>query len=302
MLKNTLLTTIDKEELSAPDTSCTLTVYPYILGDANNSGTVTVTDVVTAARYILNYHPEPFVIGAADLNMDGKITVTDVVMIAQIVLDGEVIYPYRAPMANSLDGGMIAEVLNVDGQRHTVSISLDNTTDYTAFQLDLQLPEGCTADNFTLTNTSGSHSLDVNTTDDGKTRLLCYTPSLEALNGNAATLLTFDVMTNDDTAGDILVSDIELVTTSCRTVNLDAFAIRLNGPTSVSELTAAVRVYSESQSIVVETTKDVAVNICDIMGRNIRVDAKCGRTVIPVNGKGIYVVNAAGNTAKLMIK
>ena len=302
MLKNTLLTTTDKVELSAPDASCTITVYPYIVGDANNSGTVTVTDVVAAARYVLNYNPDPFVFGAADINEDGNVTVTDVVMIAQIVLDNVTIYPNRAPIANSVVGRMTGDIIQVEGQRRSVSITLDHADNYTAFQMDLQLPEGVTADNFVLTNQSGSHSLDVNTMDDGKTRLLCYAPSLQALNGDEGALLTFDAIVNDETVGDILVSDIEMVTTSCRTDNLDAFAIRLSAPTSVAELTASVRIYSEGQSIIVESNKDVVVNVCDLIGRNIRVDAKCGRTIIPVSGNGVYVVNAEGNTAKLMIK
>lgn len=236
MLKNTLLTTTDHEELTAPDASCTVTVYPYIMGDVNNSGTVTVTDIVITARYILNYHPDPFVFGAADLNGDGNVTVTDIVILAQMILDGTTSYPPRyAPARGGNIDRMSGLVMNTDCQHRTVSIALDNGGDYTAFQLDLQLPEGITAENFVLTDQSGSHILDANSLDNGKTRLLCYAQSLKALNGDKETLLTFDVPAY--ACGDIVVNGIEMVTTECQTVNLDAFTIKMDN-TSVDELAA----------------------------------------------------------------
>ena len=302
LLKNTLLTTTDKEELSAPDTACRVTVYPYILGDANNSGTVTVTDVVVTARYVLNYHPSPFVFGAADINVDGNITVTDVVLIAQMVLDDESNMLRRVPVLNNADVWMAGEVIYNDSQCRTVSITLDNAMDYTAFQLDLLLPEGMTAENFTLTGTSGSHSLEVNQLHDGKKRLLCYAPSLQALNGDSKTLLTFDVVASGATDGDIIVDDIELVTTACQTVTLDAFAITMNTPTAVDEFTDNVIAYRDGQNIIVESPTSVTVYISDLMGHIVRIDANEGRTTIPVEGTGLYIVNVAGNVVKLMNK
>lgn len=237
MLKNTLLTTTDHEELNAPDASCTVTVYPYIMGDANNSGTVTVTDIVVTARYILNYHPDPFVFGAADVNYDGNISVTDIVIIAQMIMDGApVSYPRRAPARDGNLVRMSGQVINDDGLHRTVSINLDNAADYTAFQLDLQLPAGMTADNFTLTGGSGFHTLEVNVLDNGKTRLLCYTPSLNALNGDQETLLTFDVTADAGAYRDIVVDGIEMVTAECQTTTLDAFTIKMDNLTSVDEL------------------------------------------------------------------
>ncbi len=303
MLKNTLLTTTDHEELNAPDASCTITVYPYILGDANNSGTVTVTDIVTTARYILNYHPDPFVFGAADLNVDGNISVTDIVIIAQLIMDGAPVnYPRRAPARDGKLDRMNGQVLNDDGLHRTVSISLDNVADYTAFQLDLQLPTGMTADNFNLTDGSSSHTLDVNLLDNGKTRLLCYTSSLKAFNGEEGTLLTFDVTADASAYRDIVVDGIEMVTTDCQTVNLNAFIIKLDNLTSVDELKANIRIYSDGQDIVVESPVDVTVNVSDMLGRTTLLKAKAGRTVIPTDGNGIYIVNAGGAVAKLMLK
>ena len=86
-LKDTRMTTTTCAELLSPQAECNVHVKAYLEGDANNSGDVTVTDIVTTALYILNRDPVPFNFNAADMTQDGKITVTDVVLITRAVLN-----------------------------------------------------------------------------------------------------------------------------------------------------------------------------------------------------------------------
>lgn len=58
-------------------------------GDANDDGTVTVTDIVATANHILGATPDVFNSEAADSNLDKEITVTDIVYDAQYILNGE---------------------------------------------------------------------------------------------------------------------------------------------------------------------------------------------------------------------
>lgn len=122
------------------------------------------------------------------------------------------------------------------GETRTVTIALDNALDYSAFQLDLTLPDGLTASNFTLTDRAGSHVLNVNTLGNGDIRALCYSPNIETIDGNDGALLTFNVSAAEAIEGVINVDGIELVTTDCRTVLLDGFTIAVHGATSVNEL------------------------------------------------------------------
>ncbi len=238
-LKNTLFTTSEFEEIAAPDVAATVNVKAYLLGDANGSGTVTVTDVVVTSKYILEMNPNPFIFEAADVNIDGNITVTDVSRIAWIVLNPTLTAPHRAPaLWNNGDRMSSKDIAFVVGETRTVSIALDNEMDYSAFQLDLTLPEGLTASNFHLTNRAGSHAFDVNTLANGKIRALCYSPALTAIRGNEGALLTFDVTAIDNVKGDITVNEIELVTTDCQTVKLDAFTIGVTNASSVNEITS----------------------------------------------------------------
>ena len=237
-LRNTLLTTSNFEEIEAPDIAANVYIKPYLLGDANNSRTVTITDVVVTSQYVLEMNPQPFVFEAADVNFDGNITVTDVSRIAWMVLNpDEANAPMLAPMLARGSDHMSGDGISLaTGETRTVSIALDNEMDYTAFQMDLTLPEGLTASNFKVTDRAGSHAFDVDTLHNGDIRVLCYSPALTAIGGHEGALLTFDVTATAPVTGDIAVDGIELVTTACQTVKPDGFVIGVNAATSINEI------------------------------------------------------------------
>ncbi len=234
-LKNTLFTTSEFEEIAAPDVTANVNVKAYLLGDANNSGTVTVTDVVVTSQYILEQNPNPFVFEAADVNIDGNITITDVSRIVWMVLNPTLRAPLRAPaLWKNGDRMSGSDITLAAGETRRVSIMLDNEMDYAAFQLDLNLPAGLTASNFELTDRTGSHAFDVNTLQNGNIRALCYSPAMAGI-GHEGALLTFDVTATAPVIGDITVDGIELVTTACQTVKLDGFTIGVNNTSSINE-------------------------------------------------------------------
>ena len=235
-LKNTLLTNSDFVDLAAPDVAANVNVKAYLLGDANNSGTVTITDVVVTAQYVLERNPDPFIVEAADVNIDGNITVTDVTRIAWIVLNPTLNAPRQAPALWDNGDHMSGEGINLAaGETQTVSIALDNDRDYSAFQFDLTFPEGLTASHFQLTDRAGSHAFDVNALQNGSIRALCYSPVMTCINGHQGALLTFDVTATGTVNGDITVDGIELVTPNCNSVQLDGFTIVVNNATGMNE-------------------------------------------------------------------
>ena len=236
-LRNTLFTTSDFEEIPIPNVAANINVKTILLGDANGSGNVTVTDVVVTSKYVLEMNPSPFAFENADVNADGNITVTDVSRIAYLVMYSKLNAPRRMPVLTTCSDRMGSEnVTLMPGETRTVGIMLNNKMDYSAFQIDMTLPDGITAGNFQLTDRAGDHAFDVNRLSNGKLRALCYSPSLEAIDGNSGTLLTFDVSATGIVDSDITVDDIELVTTDCQTVLLDSFTIGVNGVTNVNEM------------------------------------------------------------------
>ena len=238
-LRNSRLTNMDYNEIRIPDVGAVLTVNTFIPGDVNDSHNVNVTDIVVAAQYVLQRNPSPFIFEAADMNGDGEVTVTDIMLIARLILYPTMMNaPRQAPaIATNYDRMSGESILLQTGETQKVIIALDNEMDYAAFQLDLNLPDGLMANNFELTDRAASHAFDVEAIGNGKTRVLCYSPTIEAIAGNSGALLTFDVIALAPIAGDITVDGIEMVTTTCQPVLHDAFAIGVNTQTAVNELT-----------------------------------------------------------------
>lgn len=237
ILRNSRLTTEDYTELRIPDASATINVKAYILGDANNSRSVTVTDIVVTAQYMLGRNPQPFIYDAADMNGDGDVSVTDIMLIAYMLQHPSLNAPLRVPGQTANNDRMSADAISlIPGETRTINIMLDNDLDYSAFQLDLTLPEGLTASNFALTDRAGGHAFDVSEIDDSKLRALCYSPELETINGHEGALLTFDVTAMAQVTGNIIVDAIELVTDGCQTVEMGAFNIQVNNSSAVNEV------------------------------------------------------------------
>ena len=237
MLCNSLLTASDYSELSIPDAGALIHVNTYIPGDVNNSHTVNVTDIVFTARYIMERNPSPFIFAAADMNGDGNITVTDIMLIANLIMTPAKTYAHnRMPVPETNSDYLSGKEINiVSGETRRVSIELNNVMNYCAFQFDLNLPDGLIASNFTLTDRAGSHTLDVSTLSDGNIRALCYTPNLTEIIGHEGALLTFDVTAAGFVTDNIVVDNIEFVTSDCQTVLLSDFAIAVNNSSAVNE-------------------------------------------------------------------
>ena len=98
------------------------------------------------------------------------------------------------------------------GQTRTVSLMLDNTMQYTAFQTDIYLPEGLTVEQvdgvyvFELTQRmANDHIITSQRQTDGSIRLLSYSPHINAYSGNSGALVTFNVIATDDFAGPAMI-------------------------------------------------------------------------------------------------
>ena len=236
-LRNSLLTASDYSEYRSPDAPAIIHVNTYIPGDVNDSRTVNVTDIVFTAQYILQHDPSPFIFEAADMNGDGNITVTDIMLIANLIMTPSMNAPKRMPSLNGCTDRISGDDLVLAlGESRTVSLTLDNVLDYTAFQIDLAIPEGLTASNFVLTDRAGNHTFDVEDIG-GKLRVLCYSPNIEPISGHSGALLTFVVTATTPVEDYIVVDGIEFVTCDCRTMKQEAFSIGVNSSSGINEVT-----------------------------------------------------------------
>ena len=137
-----------------------------------------------------------------------------------------------APKGNS------RECMSGEAGHGVAAISLENSQEYTAFQLDLTLPEGMTASDFALGERADGLGLIVKDRGNGKVRVLGYAADLQTIKGNDGALLTFNVTGE----GEIIVDGIRLVTPEGQTVRPSGFAIAKNNATSVNEHAVATAV------------------------------------------------------------
>ena len=141
------------------------------------------------------------------------------------------------------------------GQTGTITIALDNATDYTAFQMEITLPEGLSIDGMEIVSAvDADHNVAYNTVD-GVTKVVAY--SFDGVsNGNEAFKATGDFLTISVTAAadyepaDVEVSGIIFVTqsdlsavTDFSVVNEQMGDVNGDGVIDMKDAMAIVKIY-----------------------------------------------------------
>ena len=304
-MKNIRLTSPSVVEYVTPVATSTIRVS-VVPGDVNDDGVVTMSDVVATVNYILQQPTSKFNFAGADVTGDGYISMADVVGIVNIVLNPTLTAnrynAKRAAIATNVDRLTISDVRTEAGSA-SIPVSLDNATDYTAFQMDVELPEGATLAGASLSERAASnHSIAWSTLSDGKVRVVAYSASNAAFSGNVGALLTLDVQSADGAAGTVSVDNVRMVTAAGveNAISGCGSTIDINGTTGISTVDGAtIKVYSADGALVVESDKEIQLSIYAANGRLVKVlDVVAGKNIYEALPAGVYVANGA----KVIIK
>ncbi len=84
---NIILADVKSTTYNAAAVTSQIFVKTYQQGDANGDGMINVGDYVTAANYILELNPDPFIFSAADVDQNKAIDVGDLVGITNLAMD-----------------------------------------------------------------------------------------------------------------------------------------------------------------------------------------------------------------------
>ena len=165
------------------------------------------------------------------------------------------------------------------GETRTVGILLDNETEYTAFQCDLQLPEGLTVDeeSFSLSDRKNSnHTLTVSEFPDNAYRLMSYSLTLKTYSGNSGALVTFDVTATGDFTGPVVMDlrNILFTTEAGLEVSFDNEEssvyfrgdVNMDGKLSIGDVTSLITMLLNESFImpVADVNLDWKVSIGDV--------------------------------------
>ena len=157
------------------------------------------------------------------------------------------------------------------GETKTVSIMLDNAGDYVAFQSDVYIPEGLTADNWTLTERKEDHSFSKSNPATGVTRIVAITLTNSSIKGNTGALVTFDVTAAEDLTvgttldGKVASSQFSYIDGTYETLAEEAYTVTVVEATE-EPVVDPNRLYIEDfeieANVAVDNSKEVSVNFC----------------------------------------
>lgn len=285
--------------------------YPYLLalveeetpeftpGDVNGDGTINVYDYVSTASYILEKDPQPFVFAAADLDENLSITVSDLVGVAHLALTYE-----GAPMLALAIGtheaarlAMDATISSTASGQYEVSINLSNNIALTAMQMDINLPEGMTLVDASLSDrASASHQVDFNLLASGDYRVLAASSSIKSFKKNDGTVLTLTLAGTP--SGDGRLSNIVLASPNAESYTVDDITLNFN-TTGVFDIYSDARIYREGGNIVIMAPCDSQAQIVMPNGMYKTVKVAAGRNVYQAPSTGIIIVKM-GDVVKKM--
>ena len=295
--------TQDAKEYALPDVLANIEEQSYIMGDANGDGSVSVGDIVLTANYILGTQSPAFVFAAADMSCDGQISIGDIVAISNVILSGS-LTSLSSDLESSRDCVTIEDLSIAEGETKLVSINISNADEYTAFQMDVNLPRGLVLKSAILNGQNESkHNLMHQMQDNGALRLVSF--SCESANFSNAqnALLQLEVMaTNEFNGGNIEANNIILAKKDMNEyVAEDCFSY-VTMPSSIDDVYGKTRIYVEANNIVIETPNSQVVSVATIDGRGVDYAIEAGKNIIPVSTSGMYIVKTESIVEKVIVK
>jgi hypothetical protein len=280
-----------------------------MMGDVNGDGFHTMSDVVMMVNSILGIAQENFYAELADVNGDGDTTIGDVISILRMVLTSELPKDDARSIARRgasrvADTPMLGvdECVMIADNRMVMPVSLNNTCEYTAFQMDVVLPAGVELMKATLSDRAkNSHSIAWNKLSDGSTRIVAYALNNATFKGSEGTLLNFELATTSGVADEELtLTNAFFTTPSGAEDRASALSVPMRvGTTGMESVEVSeVRVYGVEGAVVVEGNVNTTLKVYAITGKFIKqVQVAVGNTTIELPA-GVYVIN--GN--KVIVK
>jgi hypothetical protein len=228
-LSNIRVVNLDAREIKIAAAEAALNIRPFtfIPGDANMSGTVTVSDIVATINQMFGKTQAAFSFDAADMSGDGEINIVDVVNIVNAIITApDNSGSARARIRAAANGESIRSEVSTDGDNTLMSLSLNGSAAYTAMQMDVELPEGATL--VAATSGDDSHTIAWNRLDNGTVRIVAYSLSSATFNGE--TLLTLEV---ENANGTISVDNVSVATPAGSETSIGGTSADVNGTTGI---------------------------------------------------------------------
>lgn len=234
--------------LEGVEASFSFDVKAILMGDANDSGYVTVADVVDIADYVLTLNTPGSTSPAlvfdepnADANNDNEITSADVTAAVELVLGGSPVPTSMRRKAPTMTSDkLVADNYTVRSlEPFAIGVNLDNSYKYTSLQALVRLPEGMELIDVTPGARLTDHKVRFNTRYDGKVIVLIYSGSNDLFAEGEGSLFNLVVKATEE-CGDLRLTQIKGADKNANSYNLTfAGGENLTGTTGVDGVEAA---------------------------------------------------------------
>lgn len=184
----------------------------FPIGDTNFDEKVSVTDYVNVASHIIQTDESGrFNQTQADINADGVIDVADYVHVANIILFDSPNGP--SYLSRNLDSdNQWSDAMMVVGKdrQNSITVSVNNVGDFSAFQFDMALPDGLAVEDVSKAFTSIGHQITWAHQGNNKYRFLCGSMDNSIISDKKLLNINLSIAENFDD-GELKMDNIRLV-------------------------------------------------------------------------------------------
>ena len=182
-------------------------IIEFVDGDVNSDYETDVLDVVDIVRYVVGTPAETFVPILADINSDGNVNVADAVVLVNDIAGDQNFARSTAPRHVNVEETLTLTQLD----DNSLSLSLQNDREYTAFQFDVIVPADVDITKMALNaQRKQKHQLLYNKVGEGHYRVAAISTSNRTFLNNSGELL--NILPADMLSGDVTISNIHFFT------------------------------------------------------------------------------------------
>ena len=186
-----------------PDATFKVNVSKYELGDVNNDGSVSITDITMAVNYILGKASDKFHASHGDMNHDGEINIADLSEMVEIILNSG----NNAPVNIGVTGG-----LRMESAGSECSLYLPDAGLYKGCQFLVRVPSGCRLSDVSVgTGRESGHRVMFRQTGTGLYKVLVFSADGNEFEDVPSALLRLTV--DGQNGGAVELSDIRFTDT-----------------------------------------------------------------------------------------
>lgn len=210
----------------------------FIYGDVNCDGSVNAADVTALYSYILQGNTT--FIATSDVNGDQSINAADVTAVYGVILgksNGQHVPSY----INSNDEMSADDFTINNGESHWIEINLNNSTEYTAMQFDIDMPQGLTINAVKITKRTNVASVAFSEVENGKWRILSSSSTNATWKGDNGAIFSIEVIADDTFSGNENINFNNIIAVEpCEDIHMISdMTVGVSNTTGVKDITIA---------------------------------------------------------------